>query len=375
MVESYSLAQPVPAPPDIPPGTAPTPPPAGKKYTKILLIGGVILGFIIFFVLGMVLSSAGRKNTASTVAVAPTEIPTITPKRSVSTTPQPENTGALYQPGKPYYDDTLVIITKAEPHHVLQVSVSRLGQSQGFTQYAKVNYFTGSAWLRDNVSTSIQRATIITNPLIRRWGITPTMTGTNRNNNSLDITIENKPLTFTIQKLSYDISSQSVSGFTKFNYFAEGTLKTVDETIPAYAVYTQTFAMNASDLAFLSTPEKLTGDWLVFWDNKGNAYYLDRLTSPETANPMQNYSVGVIYFADGRSRKLSSVRVQPFGQNNQFTASFLNDPQIQLSVAFTNILNKATSKSYTWQAGTITGFALTEQEKENGIGVMETIHK
>ena len=327
------------------------------------------------FLLGMLLGSSSRKaGPPAGTAVLPTRIPTVTPADS-SETGTTGGSGIQYLPGKQYYDDSVAIITKKEPFHAVLISVSRFEQTTTYTQIAKVNYFDGTAWLRENVSTAIPSSSIVGNPLISTWNLMPSVSS-NAQNNKIDITIENKPLTFTMKKISNDISTQSYQGYSKFNYFGEGTLKTGDNEQEAYIFYTQTFAANAPDVSFLSTPEKLESQWLVFWDDQGNAYHLDKLSSDLPNKPFQNYQLGVILYANGHSFKINRVDVRTSSQQaNQYAVSLHTNPQTLLNVILSHPLNKSTTTAYTWQTGILTGKVGPTDSSVNGVGLLEIIDK
>jgi len=370
-VDTYSLAPANPTPPPTE-GVEGTSSPV-KKYAKVLLIGGVVIGLLVTFLLGMLIGSAGKKAEPKTgPETLPTRVPTVTPIDSSAAA----QSGVQYLPGKQYYDDSVAIITKTEPYRAVLLSISRFEQTKAYTQLTKVNYFDGTSWLRENVSTAIPSSPIVSNPLIRTWSLKTTDTNNLRNDNKLDITIENKPVTFLLEKISTDVSTQAYQGYSKFNYFGEGTLKTAGDEQEAYIFYTQTFAASASDVSFLGTPEKLESDWLVFWDDQGNAYHLDKLASDVPNKPLQNYQIGVILYANGQTLKVTRGDIRKNSQQaNQYSISLPTNPQTLLNVIISYPLNKATENAYSWQLGILTGKVGDVNSTINGVGLLETIHK
>lgn len=372
-MDTYSLAPTQPTPPV---NEDDKPPPSGiKKYSKYLLIGGTVVGLLIMFFSGLIIGGASKKAEPGTGPdTIPTRVPTVTPVKN-SDADASGQSGIQYLPGKQYYDDSVAIITKKEPFYAILLSVSRFEQTNSYTQIAKVNYFDSTAWLRENVSTAIPTSSIVSNPLIRTWNLKTAILN-NNTDNKIDITIENKPVTFTLNKVSNDTSTQSYQGYSKFNYFGEGTLKTADNEQEAYVFYTQTFAMNASDVSFLSTPEKLESDWLVFWDDRGNAYHIDKLSSDLPNKPFQNFQSGVILYVNGNSFKINRVDIRKNSQQaNEYTISLQTNPQTLLNVIMSHPLNKATGNAYTWQTGILTGKIGDANSTVNGVGLLEMIHK
>lgn len=366
-VDTYSLAPTPPTP--SPEGTIPPSP--IKKYAKYLLIGGLLLGLMMTFLFGIMIGSAGKKAPpASGPDIIPTRVPTVTPADAS----QNAGTSIQYLPGKQYYDDSVAIITKKEPFHAVLLSASRFEQTSAYTQITKVNYFDGTAWLRENVATAIPSSNIVTNPLLKNWSLKTTVGGSLQDN-TIDITIENKSVSFTLKKMSNDISTTAYQGYSKFNYFGEGVLKTADDEQEAYIFYTQTFSANASDISFLSTPDKLENDWLVFWDNQGNAYHIDKLASDLPNKPLQNYAVGIILYANGHSFKLNRIDVRKNSQaTNEYSFSIQTNPQTTLNVLLSQPLNKATTNAYSWQTGILTGKVGDSDSTVNGVGLVEMLH-
>jgi hypothetical protein len=384
-VEKYSLATPpqtaapVPAPPAGGNGTEipVTPPSPLKKYKKFFIIGGIAAGILLLLLIVLLVSAgSGRKQNETAV---PTGNPTITP---VEIVPSP-TFGALdstiqYLPEKQYFDDSVAVITKTAPHHVLFISAARSELERNYAQYTKVNYFNGTQWIRENVTTAIPRSDIINNPLLKQWSLSTTVSTSTQDSNKVTVMIDDTNLTYTVRKISADISTKSYPGYTKFTYFGEGTLKTADDELDAYIMYTQTYAINAFDLSFLSTPEKLENDWMVFWDEQGNTYHADILSSEQKNKPFQNYASGVVVLPNGSAVKTNQASVRASGLDKQYTVQLGGAIPSQLSLTFTNPLNKATNKSYIWQTGIISGELKSTDSKippVKGIGLMEMIHK
>jgi hypothetical protein len=193
--------------------------------------------------------------------------------------------------------------------------------------------------------------------------------------NGVEIMIENKPITFSATKLSTDMSTHAYSGYTKFHYFGEGTLKSPDDEQQAYILYSRTYSRHASDVAFLNTPEKLENDWFVFWDPAGNAYFSDTLASADTTKPFQNYSTGIISSVNGSFQKTTGLRIQRKQNSNEYSGSIPLTTAATMNFALNNVLNKSNNRAYSWQFGVITGTIQTGSTPVNGVGVMETIHK
>ncbi len=385
-METYTLAEPpAPQPPPqqpVPPpnGTEPPPEPQNqvqkllKQYGKFILIGGVVLGFLIMFLLGMMINGGSQGQSASEQVPSPTPSPTEVPQVTAPVvTPEQQGSVIQYLPGKQYFDDSLAIITKKEPFHTIFINVSRFEQETNYTQYAKVNYYNASSWFRENVTTAVPTSQIVPNPLISAWNIRTQLQANARDQSTAEVTIETRTVRITMNKISYPISTQSYPGYTKFIYFGEGTITTSEGTADVWVQYAQTYTSNALDLAFLSTPERLTSNWLVFWDEDGTAYHMDTLSSAQRGNSFQNYQTATIYYPNATSTKLNEVRTQRNAQNNQYTATFVTSPQVQLNYVISAPLNKSTDRSYTWQTGIITGNSVVNRNSKTGVGLMEAI--
>lgn len=366
-MENYTLSEPQKPPEPASPIQASD---LRKKYTKPLIIGGVIVGFLIMFMLGSLLGSS--RNTARQVAVIS---PTAT-KAPIRTTPKPSeipsevNSSMQYLPGKQYLDDSIAIITKNEPKRALLIAISRFELSKNYTQYARVNYYNGTDWVRETITTTTPNAQIVINPLLSRWStVRPVF---NRDQNTLEVTMQNKPVTFTFTSLSPDIAQKTLPGLTKFTALGTGSLRNGDEVSDAYISYTSSYSRSAADMAFLGNPERVSSLWTVMWDASGSAYMADSFSS-DTAREF-NGDFGVILHPNA-TYQLSTVSFRRLQQPDQYNISFSGTTPLQVQFALTSPLIKANAKTYLWRSALTSGKAVQDKKEIPVVGLFEGIEQ
>lgn len=374
-MDTYTLA-PTPPPPPPPPDPTQGPPPTFlKKYQKYLIIGGVVFGFLLMFLLGMALSRSSKPVTQPVAEVEPTEtpIPTMEPTAGV---PSPVQTSFQYLPGKQYTDDSVAIVTKTEPYQVVYTSISRMQQARNYLQLSKVDYYNGTDWKRETVSSSVEKPELVLNPLVTQWNI-KALNSNSQNTKNIAVTIQAESLSFTLKKLSYEISARSLPGYTKINYFGEGILTTssYDEPQAAYIFITQTNSSNASDLAYLGNAGQIEDQWLVFWDTEGNAYHYDKLSSANSKSVFENYQTAFLFSPAATLTKLTPSGIQRINGKDQYFLKIITNPETRINYVIGAPLNKSIDKKLLWQTGYITGNVETKEKTIDGVGLIETIEK
>ncbi len=365
MPEQYTLQE--------APKPQPIPEPDKKTMSKYFVMAGVGIGFICIFVLGLVLGR-GRSNSSSATA-APT--PTSPPITS-EITPFPSNFQEVplvnFLPNKQYLDDTYVVVSQDQPHLTLILSVSRIEQQHNFTQYTKTNYFDGTSWDRKSTTAVINTNIIATNPLLRSW--TPSNPNSSNTPSSLaTLTLPKNDISFTSGNLNNEVSVQSIPGSTKFIYQGKGTLTINDDTHPAYVFYSRTYSFNAAELSYLTKPDQVNSNWLLFWDKEGTFYYIDDHKGLSGFEGISSFALGVVEEGNSILRTPSESTI--IDTNNTvltYNASLDFDPDIAVFLPLVNPLNKSNKKTYSWVTASGEGTAVkAEGRKVSGVGVVEYI--
>lgn len=370
MAVTYELQNPtVPEAPKEPePPKAPPP--------KNVLIGAGIVGVLVLVSLGFLL---GWMTKPSSVVVPPTPTPTLAQVKSVSPTPTPfsEQPSATidFLPGKQYFDDTFAVIEKDAPHRTLILSVSRIEQQRNYVEYIRANYYTGQNWDRTSLTTTQPNSDIATNTLLKEWN-DPAKQQSIADQNIATVTLQNEEVSFASNSLQDELSIQSQPGSTKFAYQGPGTIIINGDKNDAYVYRARTYSFNASDLAFLTKPETLTSDWMVFWDNEGNFYNLDSRQTQNTNSPIQQLNVGIR--EDSNHNILKSVQVDgSIGQVQNLQAYIANfsDPiNERVELFINNAINKADKKSYLWVVDAGEGHSVRKEGRlVKGVGIVEFI--
>lgn len=369
MPEQYQLQ---PTPDLVPPS-----PPKGGKFGKILLIGIPSL-FIVFF-LGLMLGRVLTPKPQNAALAAPTPTPTEAVGPTVSPAPTIINEAPTFQflPNKQYFDDTYVVISQDAPHQALVLSVSRIEQDKSFNEFTKVNYFDGKTWNRQTTSSITPSSSIVVNTLLRNWN--PPVTSQSSTVPPLAVVqLADINLNFTSTNLQDEISVQSNPGATKFIYQGQGTMTIGTDIHQAYVFYSRTYSFNAADLSYLSQPNSVISDWLLFWDKEGTFYYLDNHKSATSNMSVTPFTIAIQENASRVVNKTNSVYID-FSRKDATTSYSLNitNPQTQeIFLPLTHTINKADTKAYSWIENVGEGNVIkSEGRSVTGVGLVDYIRQ
>jgi len=365
MPEQYTLQE--------PPKPEPSSEPIKKNKNTYFILAGIGIGFICIFALGLVLGRGGTSQTA-TETITPT--PTSPPLTS-EITPFPSDFQEVplvnFLPNKQYLDDTYVVISQEKPYQTLILSVARIEQQRNFTQYTKINYFDGTSWDRKSTTAIIKTSAIVTNPLLRSW--TPANLRTSNSSALASLALPKSDVSFTSPELKNEVSVQSIPGSTKFIYQGKGTFTVNDDTFPAYVFYSRTYSYNAVELDYLTKPDQILSNWLIFWDKEGVFYYIDDHKAPLGSNNISSFAIGVIEQGNSVVRTPSqSTSIDTNNSLKTYHASFDLDRDEAVFLPLINPLNKSNKKTYSWVTSSGEGISVkAEGRKVSGLGVVEYI--
>lgn len=362
-----------------------------SKKLKIIILLLLILGFITTFMGGFYLSSLVKveklsypddSNISPTPTIIVNATPTSTPvpeikiidEKSIDTNTVQETTKFL--PGKFYFDDTIVMISKNKPYKVLVATVTRNQKENNYLQNTRVSYFNGNSWLRKGSNKIINDSTIVSSDLVKRWNINIDPSRVLKQSVDGEVTIDNSTLNFNTGLLTNEVVIRSLAGYTKFLSKGDGTLSINGVNYPVYILYTRIYSLNASEIQFYDTPFGLLTDWLVFWDNEGNMYHVDTTSVDKPTSKYQTHQIGIRETSDGavmRTFQLNITRdssIPPAHYNILFGDS-IND---KLDFNRINAVNKAPNNSYKWFMGVVEGQVVKANgQATNGIGLVEYI--
>ncbi len=352
-----------------------------RHIPKTLILVIMIVGFITTFLSGYFLSQLlATERIVTTKINPPTEnIPYIkdTTPYPTSNNPQIEQDSTKFLPGKHYFDDTIIIVTKDKPQINVVATVTRAEQDKDYAQSTRVSYYDGVNWTRQSASKISKDSTIVSNSLVKSWDTTIDPSRVLKQTAQGEITINNTSLVFSTGVLQNEIVMRSLPGYTKFMSNAAGTLTTNGVVHQAYVLYTRIYSLNAAELQSYDQSLGLTTDYIAFWDTQGNFYHID-ITNVDKPTPIyQTHQLGIMEDTNGSVEKTFSVTVNRDSKNppEQYTA-FLNNP-IGAALKFNRVngINKAPNGSFTWYMGNIEGTVQRPNgETLNGIGLVEYIH-
>lgn len=297
------------------PPAAPTPPsstgtPLPKKFSKklLIIIGGAVL-LLILMSISLILMTPKKKPVpipTPTPTIRPTKTPTPTPTKVAEQIPVMQ-----YLPGKQYYNDTVYIITKDNPHRVITVSATRADQGSNYLQATNATYFDGSSWSTDSLTTVTDSSAVSSNTMIRNWSSNINAASKDTSDISLSFSINGVPMLLSKQTIQDEINLLSLPEYTKFASQGTGDIHIGNTTHPAMYVYTRAYSVNAANLAFLSNPSDLSTEWMAMWDEQGKFYLADTLYKKNAKTGYQNYKVGIVQDAKGNIIKTSKITYGP----------------------------------------------------------------
>lgn len=351
--------------------------PAGRSK-RILLIFAVFISLFLFltgFLLRGFLSPVKQAAPITTPEPLPTNTPVL-----IQTPSEDSDKIIQYLPGKQFYEDSIIVVTKQIPHITLIVSAGRIEQEAQYQQYTKIQYYNRENSFRETLINSTANASITNNTIIRLWEPSQNSIFSKNNDAKISLKYKETALDIKINGFKSDISVRSLPGFTKFVSQGEGVLTINGEIFSANIAYTRSYSSNASYIKYLNTPEKLTGRWFVFWDTKGNFYYIDILATENKQNIYENYSKGIREDSAGNLTELLDVNFNTLKDATDFGPYefIINKPlKQQIKFSFINSFNKSASQAYRWLLGIGEGVITNQEVKDKsslqGFGVLELI--
>lgn len=338
-----------------------TPQVPSKKYGVIIAL--LIVGFISAFMSGFVISHV--LTTEQPLSPSPT--PTLAPQLSGD----PQDT-TKFLPGKFYFQDTIIAVSKNNPHVSLLATVSRTEQESRYSQNTRVSYFDGTNWFRDVDNKITKDSTIVSSLLVNKWVVALDPSRVLKETASGQITIHNTPISFKTETLTNELTLRSLPGYTKFISATTGTLTIDGVEQEAYVLYTRIYSLNAKDIQFYNQSLGVTTDWLAFWDENGNFYHLDSTVVSRPTPVYASHQIGFLKTKDStvlRTFDLSIERDTNMPPQN-YTMKLNTPINDTLNLKLVSSHDKEPGIAYDWHLGIVTGMV---NELTKGVGIVEYI--
>lgn len=343
---------------------------------KVFLLIFLIIGFIIAFTSGYFLRTvlSSEEEIPKEKQPLPTTLPNDT--GVMPNTPEIAQDTTKFLPGKFYFDDTLIAITKDTPHQTIAASVRRIEQNGSYSQKTGVSYFNGDKWTRLQDSKNTPNPTIVSNSLITRWITNLDPSRVLKESDEGEFTVNKTKIAFSTGELQNEISVRSLPGYTKFLSVGNGTLTIDGQTYEAYILYTRIYSLNASDIQFYNEPLGLTTDWLAFWDTEGNFYHADATQVNKPTPIYQTHQLGILELINGAVLKTFQLSINRDAQKPpvKYTITLGIPLSSTLTLNRINAINKAPNNAYTWFMGNVEGSVIRDGETLRGVGLIEYIH-
>jgi hypothetical protein len=341
-----------------------------NNASKIFIIVIILLGFITTFVSGFLLSRLFTAEQNASIG----QVTRVTP---YPTNPQLEQDTTVFLPGKYYFDDTVIVVTKDNPRINLVASVTRTEQEKDYLQNTRVSYYDGNTWTRQTDSKTTKDSGVVSNNLLKSWDVTIDQSRVLKQTVHGEVTINNTSVAFSTGILQNEIGMRSLPGYTKFMSNGSGTININGTVHQAYIVYTRIYSLNAADIQYYNQSLGLTTDWIAFWDAKGNFYHIDKTSVDKPTQIYQTHQIGVLEDATGAVTKTFEVKVTRDSKNppEKYAVSLNNPVGAALKLNRINGINKAPNGSFTWYMGNVEGTVQKDGgESISGIGLVEYIH-
>lgn len=352
-----------------------------KHVSKISIAIVLVIGFLTTFASGYFLAQllATEKNvtTGQTSQAKITPSPAFVTPYPIINTSQVVQDSTKFLPGKHYFDDTIMVLTKDRPQISLVATVTRAEQESNYAQNTRVSYFDGTNWTRKSDSKTITDSTIVSNNLVKSWNTTIDPSRVLKQTAQGEITINNTSIRFWTSVLQNEIGIRSLPGYTKFMSEGTGTLTINGLEHQAYILYTRIYSLNATEIQFYNQPFGVTTDWIAFWDTQGNFYHVDATGVDKPTQTYQTHQLGIMEDTNGAVTKTFSLSINRDAKNPPTEYSVSMNSSIGATLRFNRIdaNNKAPNGSFTWYMGNIEGSVQKNNgESLQGIGIVEYIH-
>lgn len=354
--------------------------PATQSKFKVLISVILIIGFITAFAAGFYLQSFIKSekvsNQSDSVSSSPgAKIPSIRFDEGSDLNELQKST--VFLPGKQYFEDTVIAITKDAPNYTIAATVTRNQQDSGYVQNSRMSYFNGKNWDRKSDQKTTTDSTIISGNIVKSWVNTVDPSRVLKESSQGELRFNDTKINFSSGPLENEISIRSLPGYTKFISEGEGTLIINGNSYSSYLIYTKIYSLNASDIQFYNQPFGLTTYWLIFWDKDGNFYHVDKTEVPNPTQIYQTHQLAILKDSNSRVSKTFQVSTTTDSQDppSKYTFSLGNPVGSLLDLNLIDSINKAPNNSFKWFMGHVTGtIQKSDGSVVEGFGLNEYIH-
>lgn len=356
-----------------------SPTPKTNNRIKILIVIFLIAGFISTFAAGFYLNnffkSEQLRNPTNSSLKTPT--PEVKVRLEEDTDPNQPQLSTAFLPGKQYFEDTVIAITKDSPNYTIVATVTRNQQDSGFVQNSRMSYFDGKAWSRKSDQKTTNDSTIVSGNIVKSWVNTTDPSRVLKETSKGELKFNDTKINFSTGPLENELTVRSLPGYTKFMSEGEGFITINGSERKAYLIYTKIYSLNASDIQFYNQPFGLTTYWLIFWDRDGNFYHVDKT---DVTNPTQIYQTHQLAILKDSGKRVSKTfQVSSVADNStppsRYNFTLGSSINATLTLNLSNSINKAPNNSFKWFMGHVKG---TVQKADGtsveGIGLNEYIH-
>ena len=345
---------------------------------KALILFVLIFGFVSTFIMGYFLANLMSMEKTVSNNKEETEIPEIVENKD-DDYPEIVQDSANFAPGKHYFNETIIFVSKNKPRINLVATVSTSkGDGDNFTQNMRVSFFDGEKWTRKSKSQNTKNSSITSNDLVRKWKVDIDPSRVLKQTLEGEVNVDKNEITFTSGTLSNEIGVRSLPGYTKFMSNGLGKMTVNGEILDAYVLYTHIYSLNSSEIQFYDNPFGLTTDWIAFWDSEDNFYHIDSTSVDKPTEIYQTHQIGILEdsFLNSVTKTFSTSIIRD-SETPPVDYRVRLDSPINASLNFkrVNSLNKAPNGSYVWYMGNIEGSVQRQNGKTlDGVGLVEYIH-
>ena len=339
-----------------------------SNKTILLIILIVCFSSISTFVGGFMVSTFLNSNAVPLPGVVTTPTPT-----PIVDAPRPHDS-QLFLPGKFYFEDSLIAITREKPHRIVSVSVSRHEQSSNYVQNSRLSYFDGAKWVRKTAVINQADASLSPDSIVKAWVVDVDPSLVLKESIQGEVHIPETEIQFSTSTLENEISMRSMPGYTKFMSSGEGKISINGVYYPSHILSTRIYSYNADNIQFFDSSLESITDWIAFWDSEDNFYHIDSTTVGKPTPRYQTHQLGVFVQNQQTVQKTFTTKISRDSTSDptSYTVELSNPINSTLTFKRINKLDKDGGDKSTWIMGEIEGTVTNAQGRSlSGVGVLE----
>ncbi len=272
-----------------------------------------------------------------------------------------------------FVDDSIIIVTKNEPRYSLIASVSGEKTNTGYVQASRVSFYNGVSWSREvGLPVNKKDTGIIPGGLVKSWTINHSLLVPQEAEGELEI--KEHTISFKTGLLENELTLRSLPQYTKFISSSDGILVVNGISYDAKIAYARIYSSDVETVKVYNDGMNFQTDWLVFWDNNGGFYHLDKTEVFPSTSKYRSHSIAYYKEPDGSVIRTYDIQKDA---DSKVNPSFKLGGNINKKIIVEPVDNfqKYPELGHKWELGNCVGYVLGDDNKKiEGIGILEYIN-